>query len=76
LVSGQKILDVIPSVNSEFAIVAKPNGVVHLYSAGINMSEVKQIVMFTNDGDKVNSTYKYSLKKYKAKLDEQAKCYK
>ena len=57
-------------------MVAKPNGVVHLYSCGINMSEVKQIVMFTNDGDKVNATYKYSLKKLKAKQDEQVKCYK
>jgi len=53
-VSGQKILDVIPSSNSEFAIVTKPNGVVNLYSTGVHFSEVKQVIMFTNDGDKIS----------------------
>jgi hypothetical protein len=52
-VSGQQILDIIPSPNSEFSLISKPNGVVQLYSCSINLSDVKQIIMFSNDGDKI-----------------------
>jgi hypothetical protein len=76
IASGQQILDVIPSVNSEFSLVTKPNGVVQLYSSSINMSDVKQIIMFTNDGDKVNTALNYSIKKLRAKQLEQVKVHK
>jgi hypothetical protein len=44
-----------------------PNGVVQIYSTVLSMSEIKQIIMFSNDGDKIQNNYLYQLKKIKQK---------
>jgi hypothetical protein len=75
-VSGQQILDVIPSQNSEFTLISKPNGVVQLHSTALNLSDIKQIIMFSNDGDKINAMHNYNMKKLKSKEQECIKCNK
>lgn len=39
----------------------------------MNLSDVKQVIMFTNDGDKVNAAHCYNVKKIKSKEQEQIK---
>jgi len=58
-VLGQQIIDIIPSVNSEFALVAMPNGILQLHSSVLNMSEIKQTIMFSNDGEKILKNHTY-----------------
>jgi hypothetical protein len=75
-VSGQQILDIIPSQNSQFALVSKPNGVVQLHSTTLNMSDLKQIIMFSNDGDKMNNLHNSTMKKLKLREVDRIKCNK
>lgn len=55
-------------------LICKPNGVVQLHSTAINLNEIKQIIMFQNDGDKINNFHNYSLRKLKSKEQECIKC--
>lgn len=50
VVLDQRVLDIVPSVNSEFTMITKPKGVVEIHSTVFNLSELRQILMFKSDG--------------------------
>lgn len=74
--TDREILDVIPSQNSEFALVTKPGGRVELYSTSINLSKVGEMFMFQSDGANAYKNFFAEIKKLNKEQDDSISCFK